>query len=303
MAREGVAALDPVNGLPLSWNPGRDRGVGAFALTATDQGLWIGSDTDRLGRYEYHGRVGFFPLVGGKSIPRPVTGSLPGRLLSLGTGADPITARDFDGTTAGAATPLAGTATAAKAATMISSQMYLARANGNFEVSSWDGATLGTPAVVPDLAITAWRTDVANMTGMFFRQGRLYYTVTGSSNLYYRYFTPESGVIGSERFNASASVAGLNYSTVRGMTLAGDDLYWVESTTGDLKKTPLTNGIPAAGVTTTVSGPANGIDWRQGPLTLEAFAEAAPQRDSCGQRQRGVRGHDLPLHQRGLTGS
>ena len=46
VARTAFAALDPINGLPLSWNPGRDRGVGAFALVATDKGLWIGSDTD-----------------------------------------------------------------------------------------------------------------------------------------------------------------------------------------------------------------------------------------------------------------
>jgi hypothetical protein len=75
-AREGIAVLDPVNDLPLSSNPGRDRGVGAFALVATSQGLWIGSDTDRIGRYEYHGRIAFMPPVaGGTPVPSP--GSAP----------------------------------------------------------------------------------------------------------------------------------------------------------------------------------------------------------------------------------
>ena len=92
--REGIAALDPLNGLPLTWNPGRDRGVGAFALTATDDGLWVGSDTDRIGRWEYHGRLAFFPLAGGSVPPTITIGDVPGNLLSLGTdGADIVSTR------------------------------------------------------------------------------------------------------------------------------------------------------------------------------------------------------------------
>ena len=62
--REGIAALDVVNGLPISWNPGRDRGVGAQALFATPQGLWVGSDTT-IFNSQRRGRIAFLPLAGG----------------------------------------------------------------------------------------------------------------------------------------------------------------------------------------------------------------------------------------------
>jgi hypothetical protein len=56
--------LQPQNGLPFSWDPGRARGTGVFIFLATDDGLRLGSDTDTLGG-EFHAKLGFFPLAGG----------------------------------------------------------------------------------------------------------------------------------------------------------------------------------------------------------------------------------------------
>ena len=81
--REGIAALDPANGLPLSWNPGRTRGVGAEALYATAQGLWVGSDTARIGR-ETHKRIAFLPLAGGNVVPPSPDATLPNSLFGAG---------------------------------------------------------------------------------------------------------------------------------------------------------------------------------------------------------------------------
>jgi hypothetical protein len=61
-AADGIGAIDPISGMAIrTWNPGRTRGVGAEELVANAEGLYIGSDTDRLGG-EYHARLGLFPL-------------------------------------------------------------------------------------------------------------------------------------------------------------------------------------------------------------------------------------------------
>ncbi len=81
--RQGIAALDPANGLPLSWNPGRDRGVGVFDFLASSTGLWVGNDTKKIGG-ETHQRIAFFPLAGGVTPPANATASLPGTAVLLG---------------------------------------------------------------------------------------------------------------------------------------------------------------------------------------------------------------------------
>ncbi|WP_017543082.1 delta-60 repeat domain-containing protein [Nocardiopsis prasina] len=62
VAREGIAAVNPDTGRALPWNPGRSRGHGVEALHATSDGLYVGSDTDRLAG-EYHARLGMFPAL------------------------------------------------------------------------------------------------------------------------------------------------------------------------------------------------------------------------------------------------
>src|SRR5262249_24969174 len=89
--REGIAALDPATGLPISWNPGRERGVGVFDMLATSTGLWVGSDTDLIGG-EFRDKIAFFPLAGGTQMPLNAVGSLPNDVYLMGSptaGTDP----------------------------------------------------------------------------------------------------------------------------------------------------------------------------------------------------------------------
>ncbi|GGK18972.1 hypothetical protein GCM10010124_09470 [Pilimelia terevasa] len=61
VTREGIGAIHPTTGRALTWNPGKQRGIGTGALHATNAGLWIGSDTELVAG-ERRRRVAFFPL-------------------------------------------------------------------------------------------------------------------------------------------------------------------------------------------------------------------------------------------------
>jgi Malectin domain len=93
--RPGLAALDPRNGLPFSWNPGKlPLNYGVLGFSSTSQGLWINHDGDRLNG-ETTGRLGLMPLAGAASMPADDTGALPGSTYLLGkrpvpTGPSPV---------------------------------------------------------------------------------------------------------------------------------------------------------------------------------------------------------------------
>ncbi|MFI0351479.1 PKD domain-containing protein [Actinomadura sp. 9N407] len=284
VSREGIAALDPANGLPFTWNPGRTRGVGVFDLLATPQGLWMGSDTDEAGG-EWHQKVAMFPTAGGKELPALNTGALPGNIYYAGgTGliADNyLRHRSFDGTTAGAPVddPTGGIDwRTTRGAFMISGVLYHGSSNGAFVSRSFDGGGFG-PAEPVDTAdqlanMTTWHGQVPSIKGMFYADGKVYYT-RGTSALYYRYFTPESRVVGALELTATGNLPGVNWSNVGGMFTAGGKLYYVDTADGKLRSLALTDGVPSG-----TPAVVDESDWRgRATFLFSGTANQAPVAD------------------------
>jgi len=247
--REGIAALDPVNGVPLSWNPGRHRGVAAYALLATSQGLWIGSDTELIAG-ERRSRVALMPLAGGTEVPDVAPARLPADLYLPETATTGrLFRRAFSGTTAGTRAVVSGPPamnwSKVRGAFLIGSTLYYGYDDGNFYTRAFRSPSdLGDPRRVdlhdaPDTGRRiAW--PLAQVTGMFFDPAthRIYYTVSGNSALFYRYFTPESRLVGPETFTAQAT----GWGSAAGLTLASGRVYYGSSNDGDLRSVAFGGG-------------------------------------------------------------
>ncbi|MFA1541191.1 PKD domain-containing protein [Actinomadura monticuli] len=283
VSREGIVALDPASGLPFSWNPGRDKGVGVFDMLATDEGLWIGSDTDNVGG-EFHQKLALFPVAGGKAVPAYSTGDLPGNVYSgggIGFGAvNYLKHRSFDGTTTGAEVADATGGVdwrSARGAFMINGELFYGGSDGTFSRRSFDGTTLG-PITAIDAAdqlaaMTTWHSQVPNITGMFFAAGRIYYA-RGTSALYYRTFNPESNVVGAQEFTAVNNLPGMSWSSAGGMFVDGGHLYYVNNGNGRLYRV----AFSAAGVPSGASTEVSSADWRGRTVFLfSGTPNTAPQ--------------------------
>ena len=436
VSRQGIGAVDPANGVPLSWDPVRNRGRGVFDMVATPEGLWVGSDTDRIGHFEYHGRIAFFPLAGGTPVPQPDPAALPVDAYTVGavsarylyrvnTGGDaaasgdagpnwavdtqdagspyrnggtntagyapvpnvdgsvpagtpsvlfdserwspsddppmrwdfpvpagrdievrlyfanryggtaspgqrvfdvslegttvldnydivadvghdvgtmksfditsdgnvdidfshvvenplinaieivdldaapdpgPVSVRPFDGDDAGTPSEVAPGSPnwgAVRGGFWLDGKLYLASTDGTFTVRSYTGGAFGAPTTLNLYGLTQFQNEMAQMTGMFYSEGYVYFTLFNDPNMYRRGFSVESGIVAALRDNVSAG--GIDWRQARGMFVSGGDLYWSAAATGDLHRVTFTTA-PQTGTDTIVSGPGlDGQDWR-----------------------------------------
>jgi hypothetical protein len=253
VAREGIAVLDPLTGLPFSWNPGHERGVGIFALPSTPDGLWAGSDTDHTGG-EFHQKLTFYPVQGGVAPPPTVTYPLPGGLYNMDQSTGALNRRSYDLSTFGSMTSVPGVNWGtARGAFAVNGRLYYGQSDGWLYARPFDGTSFGSQSQVnlyglevqPSSSFTipgtttrvpAFTSDLAAMTGMFYDQGRIYYTVaksgtsqtTTNNKLYYRYFNPESNIVGANLFVASSypTDGAVSWGNIRGMTLASGKLIY-----------------------------------------------------------------------------
>ena len=290
VARPGLAALDPENGLPLQWNPGRiPAGYGATDLLVTERGLWVGSDTEWIGDRKYHrGRIAFFPFKGGNVLPQATTGHLPGdvylvRPSSPTTGT--VTYRPYDGDSVGKDGALAAAGLDGKSvrgAVLIGDTLWYGTQEGNLVRRAFDGQSLGK-ATTPDPysgnihacheadeeepggtcssgVPSKFYGQISDVTGLFYANGRLYYTLDGKRKLCYRYFTPSSAIVGAKQYVADKAPV---WASVQGMFLSGGDLYYA-SDDGDLHRVAFSNGAPSGQGTVVESSK----DWAANALFL-----------------------------------
>ena len=140
---------------------------------------------------------------------------------------------------------------------MVGNYLYWPTTSGTFERATFNGSTLGTPQVVDPYDDPTWRTvdgfgqtyqssppsyysKMNSITGEFYSAGKLYYTLAGQPTLYWRWFSPDSGIVGAaEHSNPAAALA-----DVEGMTLSGSTLYYSGAADGSLYSVAFANDVP-----------------------------------------------------------
>lgn len=189
------------------------------------------------------------------------------------TAANFLKRRSFDGTILGSDSTFntPGTDWAqGRGGFFLNGKLYAGWSDGRLYSWSFNGTTLGSKTdilVQGNYVLGPSWISFSDVTGMFWSDGRLYYTRSGDPDLHYRYFTPESELVGSIEYSVSGSaIDGLDWSGVKGMTEASGHMYWSTSD-GNLHKIDFSSGAPVGGTDVVISGPLIDLrNWRSNGL-------------------------------------
>ncbi len=272
VVRAGIAALDPYSGVPLSWNPGRDRGRGVESLYASDDFLMVGHDTSHFAGL-LRQRLALLPVQGGTTSPVPQDVPLPVK-FSYTTSGDSLNQMAFDGANFGSITTISGPSkdgvnwTGNRDGFVQGGKLNYFGPSQAFYSRSFDGTAVGSS--VTNLSTSVGYVDtnynltpydqpygVAETRSAAFKGGQVLYTKTGATNLYHRGHSLESGILGAFESIASSK----DWSGARAMEFVGDHLYaaWSDNR---LYRFYAPDGLPRWGSRTLVnSGSTSGIPW------------------------------------------
>jgi hypothetical protein len=289
--RPGMAALDVDTGRPFAWNPGHvPLGVSSFTFFGTTDGIWMGYDQNYIGNYKYRRqKVAFFPYAGGYTPASTAINALPGKVYLGGASGNALTTVAFDGThaSASAANNQGIDFGNWRGAFVVGTRVYYGDVDGYLYLRTFSGGAFG-PAVRVDpyngpywsnIATGAYAGDtfrgrvpnlyaqLKNVTGMTYVRGRVYYTLSGDSHLYSKWFLPDSSIIDEITTTQSSSV---NLSQAAGLFVSGGSLYYGSRADGNLRRVAFSAGN-LTGAATVVSGPGiDGVNWNNRAMFLGA---------------------------------
>ena len=268
--RFGLGALDPINGLPLVWNPTRSGARGHHHLGSDQWELWRGSngllagfDSDGLGN-GIPRAVGLFPLAGGRTVAATNAPTASSGYLYVGTGNGQTTKVPFNGSTLGTpASSAQANLTSAGASFSVGNKLYWSKT----DAAAPGGSYLGGARCSTGLA--RWAppgSAAATTTGSTRRRWR------GRSSSTVGCTTPRPAPTSCSTATWSRTATswaapsspcpsvGLNWGNVRGLAWVNGKIVY-GNTDGSLRAVPF-DEVAVDGAASVEIAPASaGVDW------------------------------------------
>jgi hypothetical protein len=165
-------------------------------------------------------------------------------------------------------------ATAGRGAFSVDNKLFYGLSDGNFYMRTFNGTTLGDPVYVNPYTDPKWDSistgaaaegkvdttymgmkssfyaEIPLIKSMFYTGGKLYYTRSDSTHLYWRWFTPDSGVVGADKFIVAGTSS---LASSGGLLVVTSTKIYFSKTDGKLY-TLVFNGTTVSGTPTLVTG-------------------------------------------------